>query len=74
MTRAGLRLANSSCPGTISWRVQMSSAGEPWNSKEVMRRSHTTRHEILGNAALFSFSVTVSDEIYRHGYSTSRAF
>jgi hypothetical protein len=31
-------------------------------SKEVMRRSRTTRYETLGNAALFSFSVRVSDE------------
>jgi hypothetical protein len=27
-----------------------------------MRRSRTTRYETLGNAALFSFSVRVSDE------------
>src|SRR6266568_2585837 len=33
--------------------------------KEVMRRSRTTRHETLGDAALFSFSVRVSDEIYK---------
>jgi len=32
--------------------------------KEIMRRSRTTRHEILGHAALFSSSVAVSDEIY----------
>src|SRR5205807_2502041 len=32
-----------------------------------MRRSRTTRHEILGNAALFFFSVTVSGEIYTQG-------
>ena len=36
-----------------------------------MRRSRTTRHEILGNAALFSFSVTVSDEIYTSVSETS---
>ena len=30
--------------------------------KEIMRRSRTTRHETLGNAALFSFSVAVPDE------------
>jgi hypothetical protein len=30
--------------------------------KEVMRRSRTTRHEILRNAALLSFSVAVPDE------------
>jgi hypothetical protein len=29
-----------------------------------MRRGRTTEHETLGNAALFSFSVSVSDEIY----------
>ena len=32
-----------------------------------MRRSRTTRHETLRNGALFSFSVAVSDEIYRNG-------
>jgi len=30
--------------------------------KEAMRRSRTTRHEILGNAALFSFSMAVPEE------------
>jgi hypothetical protein len=41
-------------------------AYEPFNSKEVMRRSRTTRHETLGNAALFSLSLSVAvpDEIY----------
>jgi hypothetical protein len=29
-----------------------------------MRRSRTTRHGTLGNAAVFSFSVAVLDEIY----------
>ncbi len=37
---------------------------EPDNSKEAMRRSRTTRHETLGEMALFSFSVAVPDEIY----------
>jgi hypothetical protein len=30
-----------------------------------MRRSRTTRHETLENAALFSFSAAIPDEIYR---------
>jgi hypothetical protein len=29
-----------------------------------MPRSRTTRHETLGNVALFSFSLAVPDEIY----------
>lgn len=46
------------------------------HSKDVMRRCRTTRHETLRNAALFSFSMTVSDEIYilvwKHSIHTRR--
>ncbi len=40
------------------------SVDEPCTSKEVMRRSRTTRDKTLENAALFSFSLAVPDEIY----------
>jgi hypothetical protein len=39
-------------------------AEDPFNSKEAMRRSRTTRHETLGKVAWFFFSVAVPDDIY----------
>lgn len=39
-----------------------------------MRRSRTTRHEALGNAALFFFPVAVPDEIYTQRQNVTSIF